>query len=172
MRRAMAAMLALFLCAGCAHDPARNEDGPAHVAGVRQDLSGIREQALKGLVKVDVRQGKVFLYASQYTDSPVVDRGDVAFAVQFKTSSVTGGFREASIFNAYMLEYMRRQLQQGICPEHPGVPLVPAVSGAKKTGYKGGKYGKKRAAAQGPVLVCPCDNRQFFLDRKVAGERK
>lgn len=159
MNRVIATILALFLCAGCAHGPVRNEDeGAGHVSGVRQDLDGIKELAIKELATICVRQGKIFLYASQYTDSPVVEKADVRFAAQFKTAPVYSGFREAAVFNAYMLEYARGQLKRGLCPEHTGVPVTLKVVRGKKTALKDVK-----SAVTEKIFVCPCDSREFIL---------
>lgn len=161
--RALVACVLLLSAFGCAHEPPAPR-APARVIGVRTDLSGVNAQTLRALVKLYVREGKVFLYASQYTDSPVVEKQDVPFAMQFATVPVYGGFREAQEFNRMMLAYMRDQARKGLCPEHRGVPLKAKM--VKEKLPPAGKKGRKALTArpreaERRIFVCPVDNRAF-----------
>jgi hypothetical protein len=148
--RCMLILAATVVC-GCARAPVLEK--PVQVPGVKRDLAGANDPSLRALVKFYARQGKIFLYASSYTDSPIVAKADVPFASQFRIATLRGGFREAAAFNGYMLEYIRERLRQGVCPEHPEIALARA----------------------GKAFVCPVDNRTFIpcdLNAKPASEPK
>jgi hypothetical protein len=176
MMKKYIAVVLLLLCAGCAHEQVN--PGPGRVTGVRNDLSGINDQALWYLAQVCVDEGKVFLYASQYTDSPAVDRDDIPFAVQFKTAPIYGGFREAATFNRSMLEYIRGRLRLGVCPEHPKVALRERIVKKKQAvPVKNKRHAAIFSGAtiiQQKVLVCPVDGRTFIPDdlSRKSGEKK
>lgn len=162
-------LLLLLFIGSCASAPV--DEVP--VTGVRQDLSGIGAQEAKALSDLYIQQGRVFLYASEHTGSPIVEKSDIPFALQFKGVRVKGGFREALIFNGYMLEYMRSQLRKGFCPEHPDARLRTETMRKKEMIAKEGS--RIRSSSRALVLVqkvfvCPVDKRRFIpydLDKKT-----
>jgi hypothetical protein len=160
-------LLPLAFFAGCAH---ARSSVPAAVplSGVKRELAGTADQALKELSEFYVQQGKVFFYSSKETDSPIVNKADIPLALQFRTVPVNGGFKEASVFNGYMLGYIRSQLRQGLCPEHAGVVLQVKVVRERKSAQGG--HAVRTTLASGfiehKLLVCPVDNRSFTVGAK------
>jgi hypothetical protein len=169
------AIILVLLFAGCAHEQVNV--GSRHITGLRNDLSNVSAEGVKALAQSYVRAGNVFLYASQYTDSPVVDKDEVPFAVQFKTTPIYGGFQNAALFNRYMLEYIRGQLRFNLCPEHHGVPLQGKIVKKKqrviveqpqtrisKREKRHASTSVKTVIVKENVLVCPADGRIFIPD--------
>ncbi|MGE5309010.1 MAG: hypothetical protein ACM3OC_07990 [Deltaproteobacteria bacterium] len=176
--------LMLVLFAGCTTaDTVKDEDvfGVPQVTEAKNDLSGMSDEAIARLAEIYIWDGKVFFYASPCTNAPIVDRGDITLAIQFKTGALQAGQREAVKFNDRMLEYIRKQLKFGRCPEHRRVQLLPLpIVYGPRISPKDGKRQKKgeiifvntRAPAAAPVkgFVCPVDHRVFVpysLDRKA-----
>ena len=170
------AVLAVSCCffGGCASSGVNRDESARQlqVSGVKSDLSGMGEKALRTLSLQDISRGKVFLYAEPDTDTPIVPKGEALFALQFLTVPLAGGNSEALIFNRCMLEYMHLALSREKCPEHRGISLVPVpvkygLPSEREIGLESrGKLviGPRKAPAKAPVagFVCPVDNRKFI----------
>ena len=172
---AAAAAAACLVLSGCASiRPVGSDEfgGQPRVSGVKNDLSGMEEKALRTLSSQYISGGKVFLYAEQDTYSPIVPKGEALFALQFKTALLAGGDSEALIFNKYMLEYMHDALKRRQCPEHRGIALLPVPvkyglpSEREMKLERRGKLviGPRKTPAGAPKqgFVCPVDGRKFI----------
>jgi hypothetical protein len=161
-------------CAGCASSPVNGDESgrKLEASGVRKDLSGMEEKALRELCAQYISRGNVFLYAEPDTDTPVVPKGEILFALQFMTVPLSGGNNEALIFNRRMLEYMHLALSRRKCPEHRGISLLPVPvkyglpSEREMSLERKGKLAvgprKKPAKAPQEGFVCPVDSRKFI----------
>ena len=82
--------------------------------GVRTNLNGMSDEEIKRYAETMIARGNVFIYTGGFTNMPIVDEADRAFARTMNAASVgcTGGFIEAGKFNKIVIEWVKAHQDQ------------------------------------------------------------